>query len=57
VLRLLEAAPARLNPGGRLLVEVSPEIASAVTEAAHAFTDHEMHRDLGGHERVIEAWS
>ncbi len=58
VLRLVEAAPTRLNPGGRLLVEVSPEIASAITEAAaRAFSSHETHRDLGGHERVIEAWS
>jgi release factor glutamine methyltransferase len=58
VLRLLEGAPARLNPGGRLLVEVSPEIASATSEAAaRAFSNHESHRDLGGHERVIEAWS
>jgi release factor glutamine methyltransferase len=58
VLRLLEAAPVRLNPGGRLLVEVSPEIAAAVTEAAvRTFSNHETHRDLGGHERVIEAWS
>ncbi len=58
VLRLLEAAPARLNPGARLLIEVSPEIAGAVTEAAgRAFPNHEMHRDLGGHERVVEAWS
>jgi len=58
VLRLVEAAPARLHPGGRLLVEVSPEIASAITEAtARAFSNHETHRDLGGHERVLEAWS
>ncbi len=58
VLRLLEAAPARLNPGGRLLVEVSPEIASSITDAARrAFDNHETHRDLGGHERVVEAWS
>ena len=58
VLRLLEAAPARLNPGGRLLVEVSPAIVGAVTEAAaRVFSNHETHRDIGGHERVIEAWS
>jgi release factor glutamine methyltransferase len=58
VLRLLEATPARLNPGGRLLVEVSPEIASAVIDAAaRAFAGHEIHRDLGGHKRVVEAWS
>lgn len=58
VLRLLEAAPARLNPRGRLLVEVSPGIVAAVTAtAARAFSYHEVHRDLGGHERVVEAWS
>ncbi len=58
VLRLLAAAPARLNPGGRLLVEVSPGILAAVTEAAaRAFSNHETHRDLGGHARVVEAWS
>jgi release factor glutamine methyltransferase len=58
VLRLLEAAPARLKPGGRLLVEVSPAIVGAVTEAAaRVFSHHETHRDLGGHERVMESWS
>jgi release factor glutamine methyltransferase len=58
VLRLLDAAPGRLNPGGRLLVEVSPEIAASTTEAAgRAFSNHEMHRDLGGRERVVETWS
>jgi release factor glutamine methyltransferase len=58
VLRLLEAAPARLRPGGRLLVEVSPAIVATVTEAAtRVFSNRETHRDLGGHERVIEAWS
>jgi len=58
VLRLLEAAPARLNPGGRLLAEVGGQMVSAVTEAAgRAFSRHSVHRDLGGHERVVEAWS
>jgi release factor glutamine methyltransferase len=58
VLHLLAAAPARLNPGGRLLVEVSPGITAAITEAAvRGFSNHETHRDLGGHERVVEAWS
>jgi len=58
VLRLLEAAPARLRPGGRVLVEVSPAIAPAVAKAAgRAFSNHEIHRDLGGRERVVEAWS
>jgi release factor glutamine methyltransferase len=58
VLRLVAAASARLNPGGRLLVEVSSEIRAAVNEAAvRAFANHETHRDLSGHERVVEAWS
>jgi release factor glutamine methyltransferase len=58
VLRLFDAAPARLNPGGRLLAEVSPEIVSAITEtAARTFTNHSVHRDLEGRERVVEAWS
>jgi release factor glutamine methyltransferase len=58
VLRLVAAAPARLNPGGRLLAEVSPEIVSLITEAAaRSFSNHSVHRDLGGRERVVEAWS
>jgi release factor glutamine methyltransferase len=58
VLRLLEAAPARLHAGGRLLLEVSPEIAAAVTGAVgRSFSNYETHRDLGGHVRVLESWS
>jgi release factor glutamine methyltransferase len=58
VLRLLAAAPARLNPGGRLLAEVSPEIVSEITDAAaRKVSNHIVHRDLGGRERVVEAWS
>ncbi len=58
VRRLLDAAPSRLNTGGRLLAEIDPAIAVPVTEAAgRAFSNHETHRDLGGHERVVEAWS
>ena len=58
VLRLLESAPARLNPGGRLLVEVDPRIVPAVTDAAdRAFAHHGVLRDFAGRERVIEAWS
>ncbi len=58
VLRLLEAAPARLNPGGRLLAEVDPRIVPAVTAAARrAFSHHDVLSDLGGRERVVEAWS
>ena len=58
VARLVEAAPARLNPGGRLLVELDPSILPSVVEAVdRSFGTHRLHADLGGHERVLEAWS
>jgi release factor glutamine methyltransferase len=58
VVRLVAAAPTRLNPGGRLLVEVDPAIVTSVIEAVgRAFSSHDVHRDLGGRERVVEAWS
>ncbi len=58
VLRLIEVAPAHLSDGGRLLAEVDPAIVAEVSEATgRAFAHHTIHRDLGGHERVIEAWS
>ncbi len=58
VTRLLEAAPARLNPGGRVLAEIDPSILSKVLEAAdRSFAGRRIHHDLGGHERVLEAWS
>lgn len=52
VRRLLAEAPARLKPGGRILVEIDPSIASAVE-----IPSSRVHRDLGGHERVLETWS
>jgi methylase of polypeptide subunit release factors len=58
VARLLEAAPARLDQGGRVLVEIDPSILSSVVEVANrTFGEHRVHEDLAGHERVIEAWS
>ena len=58
VLRLIEAAPAHLSSGGRLLAEIDPAIVVAAGEAAgRAFAHYTIHRDLGGHERVIESWS
>jgi release factor glutamine methyltransferase len=58
VIRLLGAAPARLKPHGRLLAEIDPAILDQVLQAAaQSFAEHRVHRDLGGHERVIEAWS
>ena len=57
VARLLEEAPSRLNPGGRVLAELDLSIvAGAAGVADRAFAAHRIHRDLGGHERVIEAW-
>lgn len=58
VRRLLAAAPAHLNPAGRVLAEVDPAIVTMVTDAASTlFSSHTIHRDLGGRERVLEAWS
>lgn len=58
VTRLLDDAPARLSAGGRVLAELDPSILSlAVAAAGRNFTGHRIHRDLAGHERVIEAWS
>jgi len=58
VRRLLAEAPARLGPRGRVLAEIDPAIVNAVTEiAASRFAHHQVHRDAGGRERVLEAWS
>ena len=58
VARLLEVAPVRLSSGGRVLAEIDPSIAASVAGvAARNFAGHRIHNDLGGHERVLEAWS
>ena len=58
VTRLLDEAPQRLNAGGRILAELDPSIgAMAVAAANRHYAGHRIHRDLGGHERVLEAWS
>ena len=58
VTRLLATTPPRLKPGGRVLAEVDPSILSAALEAAdRSFASRRVHHDLGGHERVVEAWS
>jgi release factor glutamine methyltransferase len=58
VIRLLDEVPARLKPGGRVLAELDPSIVSAVGESAGRNFGHQrLHRDAGGHERVLEAWS
>jgi release factor glutamine methyltransferase len=58
VARLLESAPARLSRGGRLLAEIDPSIVASVSGIAERnFAGHRVHSDLGGHQRVLEAWS
>ena len=58
VIRLLKTAPAKLNPGGRVLLEVDPSILPTVLEVADRnFAGRRVHQDLAGHERVVEAWS
>ena len=58
VRRLLDEAPARLRPGGRVLAEIDPAIAAAMSElAARDFAGHRIHRDAAGRERVLETWS
>jgi len=58
ITRLLDEAPARLNAGGRVLAELDPSIISIVVDASRRRLDgHRIHRDLAGHERVLEAWS
>ena len=56
--RLLEEAPARLRPGGRVLAEIDPSIVTPVVDVASRwFAGHRIHRDSGGRERVVETWS
>jgi release factor glutamine methyltransferase len=56
--RLLDEAPARMRPGGRVLAEIDPSIAESMEQlAAQRFAGWRIHRDLGGHVRVLEAWS
>jgi release factor glutamine methyltransferase len=58
VTRLLDDSPAHLSAGGRVLAELDPSIVSMIVDAAtRNFGGHRIHRDLAGHERVIEAWS
>jgi release factor glutamine methyltransferase len=58
VARLLADAPARLRPGGRVLAEIDPSILEAAVDGAgRGFSGHRVLRDVGGRERVLEAWS
>lgn len=54
--RLLDEAPARLRAGGCVLAELDPAIVDAVSATAERnYSARRIHRDLGGHQRVLEA--
>jgi release factor glutamine methyltransferase len=57
VLRLLEQAPSRLAGGGVVLAEIDaaiqPELMPVVERL---YAEHRVHKDLGGHVRLLEAW-
>jgi release factor glutamine methyltransferase len=54
--RLLAAAPALLASSGIALLEVDPSVLDALVVPS-SFAGWKLHRDLGGHERVLEAWT
>jgi release factor glutamine methyltransferase len=53
--RLLVAAPALLAPGGIALLEVDPAITADLR--VEGFAGWKLLKDLGGRDRVLEAWS
>jgi len=53
--RLLEGAPNLLAPGGIALLEIDPAIVADLR--VEGFAGSRVHRDLGGLERVLEAWT
>lgn len=56
--RLIPQAAERLVPGGWLLIEISPQIDTAVRELIAAdgrFEPHPTIKDLAGHARVVQA--
>jgi release factor glutamine methyltransferase len=57
VRRLLGAAPARLVHGGVLLAEIDPGLHDVLLGGLEGYAGHRFHRDLGGHLRVLEAWT
>jgi HemK-like putative methylase len=57
VRRLLGVAPARLATGGALLAEIDESLREALLGGLEGYAGHRFHRDLGGHLRVLEAWT
>ena len=57
ILRFLEQMPGHLAPNGVVLAELDPPIASELTAAAERLLGAtRLHKDLGGHIRLLEAW-
>jgi release factor glutamine methyltransferase len=57
VRRLLEEAPSRLAPGGMVLAEADTEVFERLLPLVdRLYAGHRVHRDLAGHDRVLEAW-
>jgi release factor glutamine methyltransferase len=57
VRRLLQEAPSRLAPSGVVLAEADPQVFERLLPLVERlYAGHRIHRDLGGHERVLEAW-
>ncbi len=55
--RLVREAPAKLVPGGRILVETHPALIDSLAAlAAGIYAGQTVHMDLGGYERLLEAW-
>jgi release factor glutamine methyltransferase len=57
VRRLLEEAPSRLGPGGVVLVEADTDVFERLLpRVERLYAGRRVHRDLAGHDRVLEAW-
>lgn len=57
VKRLLGEAPARLTSGGAVFAEIDPSLQQELLGALEGYLGYRLHRDLGGHVRVLEAWT
>jgi release factor glutamine methyltransferase len=57
VRRLLEEAPAKLKAGGAVFAEIDPGLAGSTLELARRlYSGATVHKDLGGRDRVLQAW-
>jgi release factor glutamine methyltransferase len=55
--RLLGEAPGKLAAGGVLLAEIDSSLREALLGGLEGYAGHRFHCDLGGHLRVLEAWT